>query len=63
MKVAAFCWYVRRGDTYRVIVDSVIPDGKVRWVVFRRLLCCGGTGKRMAVGHSIFVRRFKEATP
>lgn len=61
MKVAAFRWYVRRGDSYRVIVDSIIPDGNVTWVVYRRPPCCGGSDKRTTIGYSIFVRRFKEA--
>ncbi len=59
MNVSAFKRYVRRGDSYEVVVQSVVSEGPRNWVRFKRL----GQPERKSqwVAKSMFVRRFKEA--
>lgn len=56
--VLPFRQYVRRGDSYRVIVDSIVLKGKIYWVRFRRVRA---SAKSEWLGRATFAQRFKEA--
>ena len=58
--VKPFRQYIRRGDSYRVIVDSIVQEGKIHWVRFRRVQT-SGTAKSEWLGRTTFAQRFKEA--
>lgn len=57
VNVLPFRRYVRRGDSYRVVVDSVVLEGKIYWVRFHRV---EGSAKSQWLGRSTFAQRFKE---
>lgn len=55
--VLPFRQYVRRGDSYRVVVDSIVQEGKIYWVRFHRV---EGSAKDQWLGRTTFAQRFKE---
>lgn len=58
--VLPFRQYVRRGDPYRVVVDSIVLEGKIYWVRFHRVEA-KGSAKSQWLGRTTFAQRFKEA--
>lgn len=58
MKVVPFRQYTRRGESYRVLVESIVPRGKVRWIRFRRV---DSAARSEWLGYWMFARRYKEA--
>jgi hypothetical protein len=45
-------------QTHGTGIESIVPDGKVRWIRFRRV---DGASRSEWLGYWMFVRRYKEA--